>query len=105
MRILMIVEILWLLQLVVKLILCFPPYLQCVSPFVGDGLLCTVDTDGDSYPDIALTNSALCNNSESQIPSFCRQVRYVHCICERISMTVMYYNKSLSTVRLTAEVD
>ena len=24
---------------------------QCVSPYVGDGSLCVLDSDGDSYPD------------------------------------------------------
>ena len=31
------------------------PYnLQCVSPYVGDGSLCVLDSDADIYPDQAL---------------------------------------------------
>ena len=28
--------------------------IQCVSPYVGDGSLCVLDSDGDSYPNLAL---------------------------------------------------
>ena len=29
---------------------------QCVTPYVGDGSLCVLDSDGDGYPDQALRN-------------------------------------------------
>ena len=28
--------------------------MQCQPPFVGDGISCTLDSDGDGYPDQAL---------------------------------------------------
>ena len=32
--------------------------LQCVSPYVGDGSLCVLDTDADGYPDKKLRTCA-----------------------------------------------
>ena len=34
---------------------------QCVSPYVGDGVECVLDSDGDLYPDLALRT---CSSSD-----------------------------------------
>lgn len=39
-------------------------YTQCVSPYVGDGSLCVLDTDADGYPDQALSS---CSDEDSAI--------------------------------------
>lgn len=45
--------------------------LQCVPPFVGDGVLCTVDSDGDSYPDQPLESDTCLGNASTQ---YCEEV-------------------------------
>ena len=37
---------------------------QCVSPYVGDGSLCVLDSDGDGYPNLALRT---CSETDSFI--------------------------------------
>ena len=29
-------------------------WLQCIQPFVGNGIVCGKDSDGDGYPDMML---------------------------------------------------
>lgn len=50
-------------------------FMQCVPPFVGDGVRCTLDSDGDLYPNVAL-DTPRCTNSDSgeQLETFCIQV-------------------------------
>ena len=36
---------------------------QCVTPYVGDGSLCVLDSDGDGYPDQALRNCSTHDHS------------------------------------------
>lgn len=50
---------------------------QCSPPFVGDGVRCTVDSDGDGYPDVALIDSPVCSDSEATQELFCIQVLVV----------------------------
>ena len=47
---------------------------QCSLPFVGDGVRCTLDSDGDGYPDVALIDSPVCIDSEGTQELFCIQV-------------------------------
>ena len=42
-----------------------------MPPFVGDGVFCTVDTDGDSYPDLPLLSPSCDDDS---ITTYCVQV-------------------------------
>lgn len=35
---------------------------QCVSPYIGDGDLCVLDSDADNYPDLALRT---CKDTET----------------------------------------
>ncbi len=44
-----------------------------MSPFVGDGEFCTLDTDDDSFPDIPL-QSPTCTNPATSNTNFCSQV-------------------------------
>ena len=39
-------------------------FTQCVSPYVGDGSLCVLDSDGDGYPNLALRT---CSETDSFI--------------------------------------
>ena len=48
--------------------------MQCSPPFVGDGERCTLDSDGDGYPDVALTDSPVCSDPEGSQELFCTQV-------------------------------
>ena len=48
--------------------------LQCSAPFVGDGERCTLDSDGDLYPDVAL-DSPVCGTSQGMQENYCIQVR------------------------------
>ena len=47
-----------------------PRPIQCQDPFVGDGSLCTADSDGDGFPAFAI-NSQNCNQSLDTQPSYC----------------------------------
>ena len=38
--------------------------LQCTSPYIGDGSLCVLDSDGDGYPDRALRT---CSTDDQQM--------------------------------------
>ena len=51
--------------------------LQCQSPFVGDGVSCTLDSDSDGYPDQAL-DSPTCTENPSL--AYCTAVRYSDCV-------------------------
>lgn len=42
-------------------------YTQCVSPYIGDGSLCVLDSDADNYPDLALRT---CKDTDTQ--TYCR---------------------------------
>ena len=44
--------------------------LQCATPYVGDGILCTIDTDGDMYPDEPLETCTAQDNKK-----FCLKVQ------------------------------
>ena len=48
---------------------------QCVSPYVGDGSLCVLDSDDDGYPDYALE---ICTPTDTAI--YCSEdtCRYAH---------------------------
>ena len=46
---------------------------QCQPPFVGDGLSCTLDSDGDGYPDQPLDSNS-CSESPTP-PAYCIVVR------------------------------
>ena len=50
---------------------CYP--LQCVSPYVGDGSLCVLDTDADGYPDFALST---CTDEDSAMYCSADTCRY-----------------------------
>lgn len=53
--------------------------MQCALPFVGDGVSCTVDTDGDTYPDQSLVSTDCSGGSETQgPPTYCIQVERAH---------------------------
>ena len=56
-------------------------YHQCSPPFVGDGVRCTVDSDGDGYPDVALTDSPVCSDPEGTQELFCIQVHVCDKLC------------------------
>ena len=43
-------------------------YIQCVPPYVGDGSLCVLDSDGDSYPALALRT---CSDGDTE--TYCTQ--------------------------------
>ena len=51
--------------------LCY--FLQCVSPYVGDGSLCVLDTDADGYPDLALST---CTDEDSAMYCSADTCRY-----------------------------
>ena len=44
---------------------------QCNEPFVGDGFSCTIDTDGDEYPDVILDS---CNPGNQN--KYCQKVSF-----------------------------
>ena len=44
--------------------------MQCQPPYVGDGIHCTVDSDGDSYPDASLL-SPKCSTLEGISLEYC----------------------------------
>lgn len=48
-------------------------FFQCTLPFVGDGVRCTLDSDGDLYPDVALQSPA-CSEPEGPSEFYCTQV-------------------------------
>ena len=47
--------------------------MQCSLPFVGDGIRCTLDSDGDGYPDVSL-QSPICDDPEGMPEIYCIQV-------------------------------
>ena len=49
-------------------------YQQCQTPYVGDGQLCTIDSDGDLYPDVALEINCTTENTEK----YCIKLRIVN---------------------------
>ena len=52
------------------------PILQCVGPFyVGDGVRCTADSDGDRFPDVPLDTCGDLVGSEV-LPNYCQEVRF-----------------------------
>ena len=52
----------------------FPASLQCSEPFVGNGMLCTLDSDYDGFPDIPLPDMSIGPNVSicSSSPVYCR---------------------------------
>ena len=54
--------------------------LQCSLPFVGDGVSCTLDSDGDLYPDVAL-DSPICSTPEGMQEIYCVQVGFFIISC------------------------
>ena len=53
--------------------------IQCPEGYVGDGVLCAVDSDRDGYTDIDI--SALYNCHSDTPNQLCQQVRYKALIC------------------------
>ena len=48
---------------------------QCQRPFVGDGNKCTLDSDGDNFPDIVL-DTVTCRDPQMMSMKYCQQVYY-----------------------------
>ncbi len=44
--------------------------IQCPSPYVGDGVLCALDSDNDGYPNVATLPSCDIDNNDT----FCKLV-------------------------------
>ena len=62
---------------------------QCSPPFVGDGERCTLDSDGDGYPDVALTDSPVCSDPEGTQELFCTQVLEL-CVLSKLHHDCLY---------------
>ena len=45
--------------------------IQCQTPFVGDGISCTLDSDGDGYPDQALESPSC---AQDTLFDYCKTV-------------------------------
>lgn len=51
-------------------------FTQCQDPFVGDGVRCTLDSDGDGYPDQPLQSNSCSVSEGEELPRYCQQVRF-----------------------------
>ena len=64
-------------------------FTQCQDPFVGDGVRCTLDSDGDGYPDQPLQSSSCSVSEGEELPRYCQQVSF---------FTVVVYNSMYSMI-------
>lgn len=71
--------------------------MQCQSPFVGDGLSCTLDSDSDGYPDQPLDSPSCAEDSSL---TYCNAVRVVLSELGQFLMCMVYYCKPLSKIAL-----
>ena len=64
--------------------------LQCQMPFIGNNVWCTLDSDGDGYPDIPLP-PFICNDPEELSMNYCMMVLQLLCF----SNAGLLYNSSI----------
>ena len=56
---------------------------KCKDPYVGDGFTCTLDTDGDGYPDVNLDSCTPENQNK-----YCKKVSMAKCFMHGSSLKI-----------------